>query len=259
MKKEEVEILYRSREEKRKMFNLTALCAGSFKYYIVDIVVILFFVFCMVKSARKGFFNSVFGVISTLAAVILAIMGAKILLGVTGGLFGFQDSVFEKFREIFSKWEGFNTDISGIGVDEALKTNTMPAIVAKLILKIAGKDSEIVPGTTLAQLTAEATSSLASLLFAGILIFFVTKLVFLILKRTLSGDPDDLEESGALSLNSLLGALLGAVYALVIVSGILAILAVFPFKSVTGYLSNTLIVGKLYVSNPLVYILGLFL
>ncbi len=238
------------------MLQMTSLCA-AWKYYIADGVVALFFLISIITGAKKGFFRCIFGVISTLAAVILAIMGAKIILSATNGLFGFQNWAYGKFLGVFSKWEGFSADISGIGLDAALQMNTMPAIVAKLILKIAGTQTELAAGTTLAQLLGNATASLASLLLAGISIFVVIKLLFIILKRILNSAAEESDAVGG--INAFFGGLLGGVYAVFIVSVVLSVLAVFPFNAVTGYLSETLLVGKLYVHNPLVYVLGLFL
>ncbi len=233
------------------------LCAAQWTSYIVDILALVLFVVLAIINGRKGFVTCFFGIVSTMLAFFLAVTLAKTVLTITGGLFGLQGWFLKSFESAFSKMQGFNADVSATGVEEALKTQNVSVVLARLVMKMVGNPDTIPAGTTLAFLLADATSSLAGSLISGVALFILVKLAMILCKGILNRLADKISMIGG--VNTLLGAAFGVFKGLLIVCGILAILALFPFEGVTTYLSKSLFVGALYKSNPLVMMLGWFL
>lgn len=230
------------------------LSAVQWSNYIVDGIVALFALIMIVVCAKKGFIDCFFGTVSTLLAVIVAVTFAKTLVGATDGLFGLQEVIQTKLEGMFAKLNGFNADISQSGVEAALKEQNVSAILAGLVMKLVGKQDSIPEGTTLAMLLGEATSTLAATLIAGLALFIVVKLLTALLRGVLNAVAEKIELVNG--VNILLGGIVGFLQAFLIVCAILAVLAIFPNEGITTYLSKTLFLGKLYVHNPLVGILG---
>ncbi len=245
----------RKREKERKMA-LYQLCAAEWTGYIADGVVALWLLITTLVCGKKGFINCIFGIVSTLVAFLLAVSLANVFLEGTGGLFGLQAWFAEEFEKIFLGLEGFDGDISASGVEAALETNNVPAVLARLVLKLTD-GAEVAAGTTLALLVGEAAASLAASLVAGLVIFLLVKFGVFFLKKILNGVVQKL--SLLRSVNTLLGSLFGLLYALLIVSLLLAVLATIPVSGISAYFSKTLFVGALYEHNPLVVILSWFL
>lgn len=233
------------------------ICATAWSGYIVDGVVILFALIMTIICAKRGFVGCLLGTISTLIALIAAVLLAKPAVNLTGGLFGLQEKFSLSFSESFAKVKGFNTDISAIGVEAALKEHDVTAVLAALVLKLVGKQESLAAGTTLAGLLGEATSSLAVNLITGLILFILIKLVVALLKGVLKGIIKKVKLVNG--IDTVLGAAVGFLEAFLIVCGILAVLAVVPSDSITTYLEGTLFIGKLFAHNPLVTIIGWFL
>ncbi len=236
---------------------LNSLCAAKWTAYIPDIVVGIFAIIMIIVSARKGFVGCLLGIVSSLVALVLAITLSGKVADATGGLFGLQGLLADKIGASFAKTEGLNVDVSITGVEEALKTQNVSAILGRLVLKVAGKQDEIAAGTTLAMLMGQATGKLAVRLITGIVLFIVIKLVVFILKKIMKSIMENIEALG--TIDRILGALFGCVYALAIACVILAVLAVFPVNAIGVYFSDTLFVKYLYLHNPLVLLLSHFI
>ncbi len=235
---------------------LNRLCATNWIPYIPDILVGVFFLVMLIISARKGFINCILSIVSSVFAFILAISLAGALVDATGGLFGLQGVFSKGLTNSFAKIEGFNVDVSQTGVESALDSQNVTAILARLVLKMAGKQEQIAAGTTLAALLGEATGSLAVRLLAGLVIFIGIKIVIRILKKALSALVDKIPVLGG--VNRWLGALFGLLYAWIIVSAILAVLAVIPAEGISLFFAKTTFVRFLYEHNVLVIILSWF-
>ncbi len=233
------------------------ICAATWTGYIADGVVILLALILTIVCAKRGFIGCLLGAVSTLIALIAAIFLAKPVLNLTDGLFGLQEKLYLSFSESFAKIKGFNTDVSAIGVEAALKEYDVTAVLAALVLKLVGKQETLAPGTTLAGLLGDATSSLAATLITGIALFILIKLTVFLAKGIMKGLVKKVKLVNG--VDTLLGALVGFLEAFLIVCGVLAVLAVIPVDSISTYLEGTLFVGKLFVHNPLVSLLGLFL
>ena len=236
---------------------LNTLCAVQWWNYIADVVVAIYVIVMIIVCAKKGFITCLLGTVSTLVALIVALSFASSVLEGTGGLFGLQDWFYKTFTDSFAKIEGFDADVSTQGVEAALKEHNVSAILAGLVLKVAGKQDTIAPNTTLAMLLGEATSGLAGTIVAALALFILIKLGVRILRGALNAVVNKLVIIKG--LNVFLGAVVGALQALILVCAILAILTVFPVVSVSAYLEKSLYLGLLYENNPLVNLLGLFL
>ncbi len=238
-----------------EMGSINTLCA-SWLYYIPDAAVLLILLIVTLNCGKKGFVNCIFGVVSNLVAFILAIVLCNVVLEATGGIFGLQDWYAEKLTEVFSGIAGFDGDISASGVQTALETQNVPAVVARLVLKMTD-GGDVPTGTTLAMLLGDAVASLAGMLTCVVLLYIVIKLLVSILKKILNGVVNKLVLLRG--VNTLLGSAFGLLYAFLCVSGILAILTILPVTGVAEFFSNTLLLNSLYTHNPLVYLLSVFL
>jgi hypothetical protein len=124
-------------------------------------------------------------------------------------------------------------------------------------MKLVGKQESLAAGTTLAMLLGEATSTFAVNLISGFVLFVLTKIAVWFLGGVLNVIAESIHLVNG--VNVLLGAVVGILESALIVCSILAVLAIFPNEGIASFLSETLFVGKLYVNNPLVSLLGTML
>ena len=232
------------------------LCGVKFTNYLADIIVVIFLIAFAVVCAKRGFVECFFGFVSTVAAILAAVLLAKTVLSITGGLFGFQKYLTKLFSSGFAKLDGFDADVSAQGVEAALADKNLPAILARLTLKWFGK-SDVAAGTTLATMVGATTARLAALLFTGILIFVLCKLLFALAKKFLNALADRIFLLEA--VNSVLGAAVGLLQGLLFVCLALSLLTLIPSQTVGNYLQNSILLKAVYNYNPLVTVLGWFL
>ena len=115
---------------------LNALCAGAVGY-ILDAVLVLGLLIYVMICGKRGFVKMLFRFASGLIAFIAAIALAKVVVSLTGGLFGLMDVFTEKFTAAFSKTEGFNVNIAGQDLQAVLETKDMVAIISTLMRSLA--------------------------------------------------------------------------------------------------------------------------
>ncbi len=235
---------------------LNGLCAGSWIHYLPDIIVLAFFIIMIIVSARRGFVGCMLNIVSSVVAFILAASLASAVVDGTGGLFGLESTLVKSMTKTFSKVEGFGLDISQVGLETALEKGEVSPILARLVMSTAG-GRELPPGTTMAQLLGDATGALATRLIAGIVIFIAIKIGVRLLKKILSVVVNKIPLLGG--VNRILGGVFGILYASLIVSGVLAILAILPFEGISVFLSKSIFVSFLYENNVLVILLASFL
>lgn len=235
---------------------MLSLCAAKWNSYLLDGVVVLFVLGFTFISARKGFIECFFGFVSSIAAVLIAFLFAKMFVNATNGLFGLQGLLEDKLSVAFSKISGFNEDVSGLGTQEALSGGKLPAVLTKLVLSVFGK-GEFPVGSTLGGILGVSVAKLAITLFCGSLLFIAVKCLFFLVKKTLTAIVSKITMLG--SLDTTLGAAVGLIESLLIVCFILSVLTVIPSQMVTEYLENSLFVGALFDYNPLVHILAFLL
>ena len=94
---------------------INGLLAATWSNYIVDIVIILFIVGLTILCAKRGFIECLFDFASTFISFFAAILVAKLLITITGGLFGLEDAVGNAFGKAFIKIDGFDLVISADG------------------------------------------------------------------------------------------------------------------------------------------------
>ena len=232
---------------------LYALCASKRIAYGVDGVIVLALLIFAIVCAKRGFVTCFFGLVSTLAALILAFAFAKPLVSLTNGLFGLKELFGEKFTAAFSKLSGFNVDISGHGVEAALADKNLPAILANLAVSEFGSGT-LAAGTTLGIIVGSTTASLTVTVISFIALFIIAKLALLLLRNIFNAIVEKLTLFNI--LDGFLGALVGLLQGVVIVCLILSILAVIPSQGMTDFFNQTLVLKVLYNHNPLITVIG---
>lgn len=223
--------------------------------YAVDIaIVIVMLVFALI-AAKRGFVDCLLGFVSTLVAILIAFLLMKSLVRWTNGLFGLQGVIDNACVSALSKIKGFDIDISSAGIAETL-SGKLPAFVIDIVVENIG-NAEVPKGTTVAMTVADTLSGFAVTLIAWLLLFFIVKLLLRLLDRFLSSLVEKLPIVGA--VNTLLGLAVGALQGLLIVSGVLAVLALFPSENIASFFNQTLLAGALYNHNPIHTVFGWFL
>lgn len=235
---------------------LYALCMTSPAGYIMDVVILLaFFVFVFV-CAKRGFINIFFSFVSSVVALFAAIALAKVFVNVTGGLFGIENSMAEKFTATFSKMKGFNVDVSGEDIGSLLSAGALPALIGKLMVKKYAGET-FASDTTLGMLAGETVAGLFCSLIAGIFLFILIKILIRILRKVFTKISKKIDLIG--KLNRILGMLIGFIEGILIISIFVSILALIPSESINQFFNNSLILRFLYNRNPIVWMLGWFI
>ena len=235
---------------------LNHLCAVRWSNLLLDGVVLLFLIGYVLLCAKRGFIDCFFDFVSTGIALIASLLFTKLLLTITGGLFGLQDVIAGGLTQSFAKIKGFDIPVSADGFETAVSQKNFAAILANLAVKWFAKE-QLAADTTIAMLLGDVTAGLLCLLLTAIFLFAVTKLLLLLLRETLETIIDRITLLDA--VNTVIGAALGFLQGLLIVSVILAILALIPSAAISNYLSRCPVSGWLFNNNPLVWFLGLLL
>ena len=235
---------------------LYALCMASPAAYIVDVVILVALVVFVMICAKRGFVKMIFQFASGLVALIAAIALAKVVVSVTGGLFGLLDSLTNSFTATFSKLNGFNVDISGRNIEELLASKDVSAIIATLIAK-KYVGVELAAGTTLGFLAGSTMAELLCTLLAGVVLFFVLKIVFKLLSKIFTAIISKIKLLG--KVNRLLGALVGIIEGIFFISLAISILTLIPSEGIMNFFNGSIILRLLYNHNPIVWMLGWFL
>ncbi len=214
-------------------------------------LVVMAFIF-MIVCAKKGFVNCVFGLLTSVAAIVAAVYFASLAVELTGGLFGVERMLIDALTSSFSNIEGFNVVLAGdANISELLASQDMSQIIANLI---ADNFKEVPEGYTLGMLAGETVGKYATLLLSGVALYLLFRLLL-----TALGKFCNFVLSGGLlgMLNRLLGAAVGLIEALIIASVAVAVLATFP--SMMEILNGSVILAELYHNNPLMWLLSYFL
>ena len=221
--------------------------------YVVDAIALLVILIFAVKASKRGFVDCLFGLISTIGAILIALVFTKAFLSLTGGLFGLDSVIKEGCVNTMSGINGFNIDISAQGVENALADKNLPAFLIDMVLENY-QGSDIPYGTTLAMLVGGELGGLATTLLAGFALFLIAKLALRILKNVISGLVKSIPIVG--TLDSALGFVLGILQGVLVVSVALAVLALIPSEGITAFFSEGILVNVLFHSNPIHIVLG---
>jgi hypothetical protein len=102
------------------------------------------------------------------------------------------------------------------------------------------------------------TLSLAlSILIAGVAVFILCKILFLILKSVLNGFVEKISILGA--LNGVLGAAVGLVQGVLAICSIVAVVTLLPIEGLSDFISNCVVVKFLYENNIVIMLTSVFL
>ncbi|MBR1974661.1 MAG: CvpA family protein [Clostridia bacterium] len=235
---------------------LNNLCAAHWTNYLIDVVLIVVLLLFVFVCAKRGFVECFFGLISTTAAIITAVLFSKLLLSITGGLFGLQGWFDKLFTGAFSKINGFDMLISSEGMDAALANKDLSAILVNLAVKWFGKGN-FPADTTVAMVLGGVSARLVCMLIIGVLIFLIVKLLFLLLRKGLGAVIKRI--SLLRGIDAFLGMLVGLTEGILLISGIISILTLIPSDTLAAYLNNSAVVGLLYNHNPIIWLIGLFI
>lgn len=235
---------------------LYALCASNVTNFLGDIIVIVVLLACMFTCARKGFINCLFKFIASIVAIIVAFSFAKTFVSITGGLFGLQNVLENSFTEALVSLPGFDVDVAGQNLEELLASQDVSALITSFILKNYA-NVEAPAGTTLAMLVGESAALWATALIAGIALFFLVKLLMLLLRKFLTALINKIKIFGA--LNSLLGAAVGLIEGFLVVSVVASLITFINVEALSAIVENSQILTWLANNNPIIWLLGLFL
>lgn len=235
---------------------LNGLLATTWSNYIVDIVIILFIVGLTILCAKRGFIECLFDFASTFVSFFAAILVAKLLLTITGGLFGLESWVGDSFANVFMKLDGFDIVISADGAEQALAERNVAGVIVNLGVRWFAK-GKVADGTTIAQLVGNITGKLCVLLIFSIILFFATKLALLLTKKILTSIIESIKILDA--TNTAVGAIVGFAQGVFIVGAVLAVFMVIPIPAIDNFLSDCVFMGWLYEYNPVIAILGLLI
>ncbi len=233
---------------------LKNLCAGT-SGIIVDIAVVVLMISFVAGGANKGFITCLFGFVSTIVALFVAVSLAKPVMQVTGGFFGVREMFESNWVETFSKKPGFNIDISGQNIEGVVAAQDLPAILVTAILK--NQTGTVAAGTTLAMLVGGAAAQLCATLLTGIALFIVTKLLIKLTRRIINKIVEKIKLLNA--MNKLLGAIVGMIKILLIISLFVALLSMIPSSANMKLLTESAILSYFYNHNPLFVMIGWFL
>ena len=222
--------------------------------YIVDIAIVVFFFIFVMRSSKKGFIDCFFGFVTTIIAAILAFNMAAVVADLTGGLFGLRDTLQESFTATLSNLNGFNVPIEpDQDLTQLLQEGNMSAIMVNLIAQ-NWINAEIPAGYTLAMMAGETIAELSTAVLTAAILFVLVRIVLGIVKGILNlvMNLPLLKE-----LNVVLGAAVGFIEAWLLVSLFVAVLGLFP--TMMPFLNSSIILTFLYNSNPIVWLISLFL
>lgn len=225
--------------------------------YIADLVFLLIVVIFMLVNARKGFISVFFSFISSVLAVLAAVLFAARLQSGTGGLFGLEDACGGWIGGALSKIAPFNIDISAEGIEAQLASVALPEFIKQAVLtEITAVTPEVAVGTLLGEYVGVVLAQYLVLFLCGALLFFGVKLVMLLLKKLLTGIAERVTLFR--KINRLGGLLVGFVAAVALVCVILAVAALIPNDALHGFFEQTIILRELYHNNPVHLLLGAF-
>ena len=230
------------------------LCANA-TWIVVDIAVAITMLMFVFSSANKGFINCLFGFVSTLLALFIAVTFAKGVMGLTGGFFGVREALETKWVETLSKKNGFNIDISGQDLSALLATQDLPSILVTSILK--NQTGALEAGTTLAMVVGGTAAQLSATLLTGIALYILTKLAIKLLRKIINKVAEKIKLLNA--INKILGAVVGLIKIILIISLIVSILSIFPSSANMKLFTNSAILSYFYNHNPLFVMIGWFL
>ncbi len=245
-------VQYEKRNKTMQIFLLEATPALS--NWLVDALVLLCIIGGVISAAKKGFVECFFKFISTLVAIMGAILLAGAVLEWTGGLFGMQDGLTESFSETFSKGAFAMAIPSAEALAVRLKEElSLPDMFVELIVEWY-VEQNFPMGMSLGAIFGGAIARLLSLLIVGVILFILIKLLLKLLSKVLTAIIEKIPLVG--TANTLLGALVGLLETWIIVQTILPLLA-FLSQTIGGFIENCVLLNFIMETNLVMIIIGL--
>ena len=226
---------------------------GAWQHYTLDALVVLACLLFAIKDCKKGFVNCLFGVISSLLAIGLAMLLMNVVLDWTNGLFGLEGALERGCTNAFAKIKGFDIDVSNQGIETALTDKNIPKFLIKMVVEEFG-DATIAAGTTIAMLVGQSLGGLITGLICWTVLFLIVKGLLFIVRRVITGVLEQIPIVG--KLNHGLGFVVGAVKAVLIFSAIIAIFSIIPSEGMSNFFNECIFVRWMYNRNPLNVILS---
>jgi uncharacterized membrane protein required for colicin V production len=222
---------------------------------IADVATLAVIGIFAMKAWKKGFVNCFLTFASGIVVLILAFTLASPILQLTEGWFGLQEAITDGIVGAFAKVKGFNVDISSASLEAIMQEKHLPGFLENAIIS-AGVEG-VPQGTTLAMLAGGKLGEYASVLISFIAVYLLGKLAFKLLQKVLDKIIPKLPVIG--KLDGWLGLLLGVLEGFLIVSAVVAVLALLPLQSVSQFFQNGLFVKWLYNKNLLHVVFGWFI
>ena len=221
---------------------------------ILDVLVVVILLIFAITSAKKGFIEGIFGLLTTIVALAVALIFANVVVDATGGLFGLKDTIYTGSLGFLEGIEGFNTDISKEGLEASLQ-GKLPEFVITTIVAEYGAD--VPAGTTIAMQLATPVTDFIMFAIAGIVLFIVAKLVLSILKGILSGIINAIALLGA--VDKLLGFVLGLVKGALLIGILFMLISFVPIEGLNEFIHTSIFAHVIYDQNPLQILLGMIM
>lgn len=236
--------------------------AGKTAFLLVDILVIVWLVGGMINGGKRGFVDCFFRLISTIAALVLAILLATWVLDLTNGMFGLQDKLSHTFSGSFDSIEGFNEEVYDVErLQMAIDRLKLPKALGNLVIKYFNKNYTLMELELNPPIAAEVfggtIAELLCLVIAGIVLFIVAKILLALLRKALTALVEKITLANV--LNVILGVVMGAIQTLLSIYVILSILSALPIASVNTFISNCTVLGYLASHNLVLMLIGALL
>jgi uncharacterized membrane protein required for colicin V production len=228
------------------------LCAGWQRFALDGVVIVLLLIIGL-KDGKKGFVECLFSLVSVFAAAAFAFLFMKLLLVLTGDLFGLKGVLEQACVRAFSNIKGFDFDVSNQGISAALADKNIPAFLIDAVVEEFGH-AEIPVGTTIAMLVGTSLGGIITGLIAWIILFIVGKLILFIVKKFLIAIIKKIPLVG--KIDRILGFVVGILKGGLIVCAVLAVISIIPSAGLGEYFSKPIFIGWLYNHNPINEILS---
>ncbi len=226
---------------------------GTWATWVVDILALGVLVAYAIIAAKKGFIDVVLGLITTILSLLIAMLLMKSVLRWTNGLFGLQGVLEGACSGALGKINALNVDVSNEGLQAMLEEQNIPTFLARYVIESVG-DSTIPAGTTLAMVIGAPMGKFIVSLITFFVLFILVKLLLILLKTLLSAIINKIPVVG--TLNRILGAVVGVIQGLLLLSAIIAVLSLIPSDGLHAFFDNCLLLKLLYNHNLINVIIG---
>ena len=233
--------------------NLFALSLGS----IADLVALGVFALCIIIGVAKGFtkmlLKSTKKIVSLILAFALCSKVAVLLdnwLGIVDGVAGPIASLLERL---------FGTELMNTPFNQAATAdNVMTVTLVNLIKSFIG-EATVADATTLKEFLCPIFSYYVAVILAFVLLLIIIRLIFALITKLLSAVINKIKILKL--IDRLLGMVLGALNAFILINVALAIISLLPFgfmETINTAITQSTVISKLSEINLLSAIFELF-